>query len=225
MKPNLAQVLNTLAHEIRSPLAVSQGYLKLILDGRLTNADDQRRAFEQTRAALGTLNTLCMDMSKVSALSESTEQGLVERITASQLVDHLRAAPGVGQASWSDNTAGGTAGDAAGSQSITSHNAQDLAQAIAIVTKAAFDEDRDGAHVMRAEGGQDLIVLAGPEAALPALAAGPDAPTAAPVDFARGGKGLKLIWAGFVLQKDRVQTWTHKDHRASVGFRIPLGAA
>ena len=217
MKPNLAQVLNTLAHEIRSPLAVSQGYLKLILDGRLTNADDQRRAFEQTRAALGTLNTLCMDMSKVSALSESPEQGLVERITASQLVDHLRAAPGVDHASWS--------GEAAGSRSIASHNARDLTQAIAIVAKAAFDEDRGGAHAMRAEGNQDLILLAGTEAAFPALAAGPDAPTAAPVDFGRGGKGLKLIWAGFVLQKDRVQTWTHKEHRASVGFRIPLGAA
>jgi signal transduction histidine kinase len=43
MQPNLAQVLNTLAHEIRTPLAVSQGYLKLYLDGRLTNVDDTRR--------------------------------------------------------------------------------------------------------------------------------------------------------------------------------------
>ncbi len=71
MPPNLAQVLNTLAHEIRTPLAVSQGYLKLYLDGRLTNVDDTRRAFEQTRQALGTLATLCVDMGKVSALSES----------------------------------------------------------------------------------------------------------------------------------------------------------
>src|SRR5215213_7827643 len=70
MQPNLAQVLNTLAHEIRTPLAVSQGYLKLYLDGRLTNADDTRRAFEQTRQALGTLATLCVDMGKVSALAE-----------------------------------------------------------------------------------------------------------------------------------------------------------
>ncbi len=71
MQPNLAQVLNTLAHEIRTPLAVSQGYLKLYLDGRFTNAEDTRKAFEQTRQALGTLATLCVDMGKVSALSES----------------------------------------------------------------------------------------------------------------------------------------------------------
>ena len=41
MQPNMAQVLNTLAHEIRTPLAVSQGYLKLYLDGRLTNVEDE----------------------------------------------------------------------------------------------------------------------------------------------------------------------------------------
>ena len=76
MPPNLAQVLNTLAHEIRTPLAVSQGYLKLYLDGRLTNADDTRKAFEQTRQALGTLATLCVDMGKVSALSESASPGV-----------------------------------------------------------------------------------------------------------------------------------------------------
>src|ERR1044072_4474000 len=76
MRPNLAQVLNTLAHEIRTPLAVSQGYLKLLIDGRITNADDARKAMEQTRQALGALATLCVDMGKVSALSESNVAGV-----------------------------------------------------------------------------------------------------------------------------------------------------
>jgi hypothetical protein len=31
-----------------------------------------------------------------------------------------------------------------------------------------------------------------------------------------------LIWAAFVLQQHRVHTWTHPDHRNSVGFRFPL---
>ena len=82
MPPNLAQVLNTVAHEIRTPLAVSQGYLKLYLDGRLTNADDQRRAFQQTRQALGTLATLCNDMGKVSALAEAASPAFTERVSA-----------------------------------------------------------------------------------------------------------------------------------------------
>ena len=75
---------------------------------------------------------------------------------------------------------------------------------------------------VRTEGGSELIVLAGVNDSLTALQPGPGAPHARPVDFAKGGKGLKLIWAAFVLDKHHVQTWTVADHRASVGFRIPL---
>jgi hypothetical protein len=54
------------------------------------------------------------------------------------------------------------------------------------------------------------------------LAAGPDAGSARQVNFTKGGKGLRLIWAAFVLQQHRVQTWTHQDHPTGVGFRFPL---
>jgi hypothetical protein len=212
MQPNLAQVLNTLAHEIRTPLAVSQGYLKLYLDGRLTNVDDTRRAFEQTRQALGALATLCVDMGKVSALSESAAQGIPERVAAADFVKSVRAQSEVDGATW--------LGEAAGT--IETTNARDLAHAVAIVSKAAFDEARDKPHSVRTEHGDELMVLAGVTDALEALHAGPGAPGARPVDFVKGGKGLKLIWAAFVLDKHRVQTWTATDHRASVGFRIPL---
>src|SRR5687767_4090292 len=125
MQPNLAQVLNTLAHEIRTPLAVSQGYLKLYLDGRLTNVDDTRRAFEQTRQALGALATLCVDMGKVSALSESAAQGIPERIAASDFVTSVRSHSEVEGACWLGEPAG----------TIETTNARDFAHAIAIVSK------------------------------------------------------------------------------------------
>jgi signal transduction histidine kinase len=213
MPLNLAQVLNTLAHEIRTPLAVSQGYLKLYLDGRLTDVDDTRRAFEQTRQALGTLATLCVDMGKVSTLSESAKHGIPERVSTLDFVSSLQAQQEIGGAAWS--------GDA-GACAIETTNARDLAQAVAIVSKAAFDEARDAPRAVRTDVGDGLIVLAGATNSLAALEAGPGAPTARPVDFAKGGKGLKLIWAAFVLDKHHVQTWTVADHRASVGFRIPL---
>jgi hypothetical protein len=214
MPPDLAQVLNTLAHEIRTPLAVSQGYLKLYLDGRLTNVDDTRKAFEQTRQALGALATLCVDMGKVSALAERDSLGVPERVTAADFVKSLRAAGEVADASWHGE---------GGARVIETGNVRDLAHAVAIVSKAAFDEQKEAPHAVETAGGShELMVLAGAADALPALQKGPDATGAAAVDFAKGGKGLKLIWAAFVLDKHRVQTWTHSDHRASVGFRIPL---
>ena len=167
MQPNLAQVLNTLAHEIRTPLAVSQGYLKLYLDGRLTNADDTRRAFEQTRQALGALATLCVDMGKVSALAESASHGIPERVSAADFVKSLRAQGEVDGATWSGDDAG------TGARTIETTNARELAQAVAIVSKAAFDEARERRTPCGRTPGDDLIVLAGRATALPALQQGP----------------------------------------------------
>ena len=217
MQLNLAQVLNTIAHEIRTPLAVSQGYLKLYLDGRLTNADDQQRAFKQTREALGTLAVLATDMGKVSALSESPSPALMERVTAPQLVERLK---GAGEVDGVEVT-----GDVSAPVSVASNNSTDLVRAIAIVARAAFDDARDQKHVLRVKsrvGQGDLELVAGTPEAVAALEAGPDAAGTRNVDFARGGKGLRLIWAAFVLQQNKVHTWTHNDHRASVGFRFPL---
>lgn len=213
MIPNLAQVLNTLAHEIRTPLAVSQGYLKLYLDGRLTNADDQRRAFQQTRDALGVLATLCTDMGRVSNLSESPSPALAERVAVADFVSTLRSAPELDGAAWSGDAADGA---------IATNGPRELAQAAAIVAKAAFDEARDEPRLLRTIGGGEFTLLAGTSAATSALAPGPDADGAGDVNFMKGGKGLRLIWAAFILQQHRVRTWSHQGHRASVGFRFPL---
>ena len=213
MQPNLAQVLNTLAHEIRTPLAVSQGYLKLFLDGRLTNAEDTKRAMEQTRQALGTLATLCVDMGKVSALSESGVSGVPVTVPAADVIAALRSLDEVKDAAWE--------GDAAGA--IHSANYRDLAQALAIAAKAAFDENRNAPHAMHVmTTDEGVIVIAGVPEALPSLQEGPAAPNARAVDFVKGGKGLKLIWAAFVLDRHGVEAWTDARHRASMGFRIPV---
>jgi len=217
MKPNLAQVLNTLAHEIRTPLAVSQGYLKLFLDGRLTDADDTRRAMEQTRQALGALATYCLDMGKISALADSSEvAGIPERITTADFIIRLRQHAEVAGATWD--------GDA-GAGAIAARPARDFVDAVAFVLKAAFDEAKSQSPEVRLDASTSLTLLAGPSVALSALQDGPEGPEARVMNFGKGGKGLKLIWAAFVLDRHGVETWTIQDHKSSVGIRIPLVTA
>ena len=214
MTPDLAQVLNTVAHEIRTPLAVSQGYLKLFLDGRLKEENEIRRAMEQTRQALGALATLCVDMGKVSTLAESAEaRGIPVRVPAPDFVTSLLAREEVQHAAFTGST---------GTAAIATASVADLAHAVAIVAKSAFDEERDEPHAIEASQGDGLLLIAGSTKALASMSKAPDAPGARAVDFGKGGKGLKLIWAAFVLDRHGVQTWTDDASRASVGFRIPL---
>ena len=215
MQPNLAQVLNTVAHEIRTPLAVSQGYLKLYLDGRLTTLTTAR-ALEQTREALGVLATLCVDMGMVSTLSEAPAPGVPERVAAADFVGE----PAGGQsevegAAWQRRRR-------AARRRSDQQRANDLVHAVAIVAKAAFDEAREAPRPCASSAGDALVVLAGANDSVAALQSGPGAPKARPVDFAKGGKGLKLIWASFVLDNIACKRGHHEDHRASVGFRFPL---
>jgi len=211
----MAQVLNTLAHEIRTPLAVSQGYLKLYVDGRLTTPEDQTRALRQTREALGVIAVLCADMTKVSALSETPSPSLVERLGAASLAQELSTASELAGATW--------LAAPASVATIATNAPKDLVRAITVMIKSAFDEEKSAAHalVMTDDAGA-LVVRAGTVDAARALPAAPDGAGAEAIDVVRGGKGLALIWAAFVLDQHRIQTWSHQDYKASVGFRIPL---
>lgn len=211
----MAQVLNTLAHEIRTPLAVSQGYLKLYVDGRLATPDDQRRALQQTREALDVIAVLCTDMTKVGALAETTSPALLERLDAAVLARDLAAAGEVAGATW-DTTLAPTA-------RIATNAPADLLRAIAVTIKSAFDEGTSAPHAVAIEAERDwLVIRAGTPAAMTALPAAPNEPGATAVNVVRGGRGLSLIWATFVLDQHGIQTWNHQDYKASVGLRIPL---
>lgn len=215
MQPNMAQVLNTLAHEIRTPLAVSQGYLKLYADGRLTTPDEQRRALQQSREALGVIAALCAEMGKVSALSEVPEPMLAARIDAADLVQELTSASELAGAVW--------AGDRPAGAQIATNAPRDLARAITVWVKAAFDQAKTAPHAVEIHAGHDsLILLAGADSTVGALRAGPGGDTTRAIDVVHGGKGLSLIWAAFVLEQHHVEAWTLQDHKASIGFRIPL---
>jgi signal transduction histidine kinase len=52
-------VLRILVHDIRSPLGVAEGYLRLLADGRLKTADEREQAMEAAMRALAHIGTLC----------------------------------------------------------------------------------------------------------------------------------------------------------------------
>ncbi len=198
---------------MRTPLAVSQGYLKLLIDDRLTTADDTRRAMEQTRQALATLAALCVEMDQVSALAGRGAAGAAQPTPLPELLAMLRAHDELAGATWSGDV---------GDETVVTPSARDLANAVAITLNAVFAEVRDLAQTIDTSTPGDLVILAGTTAAINTLSGGPEAEGAQAVNFITGGHGLKLIWAAFVLEAHGVRAWRHRDHRASAGLRIPL---
>ncbi|MDP2391612.1 MAG: hypothetical protein Q8N52_14900 [Acidobacteriota bacterium] len=193
---------------------MSQGYLKLYVDGRLTKPDDQQRALQQTREALGVIAVLCADIGKVSALAEAGAPALTERLDATQLAADLRQR---------SELVGATVGGEPPAGGIATNAPKDLVRAIATVIKSAFDEAKQEPHHYEWQAnGEALVIRAGTIEGVRALPSTADGDGAAAVNVVRGGKGLTLIWAAFVLEQHGIQTWNHPAHKASVGFHIPM---
>jgi hypothetical protein len=189
--------------------------LKLYVDGRLTTPDDQRRALQNTREALGVIAGLCAEMSKVSALADAGEPALLERLSPSHLAGELKAASDLAGATWSE--------DGFPAAAIATNAPADLVRAAAVAIKAAFDDEKSAPHVIEMRAHDDaLVVRAGSTPGLDALPLTPGDPGAVPVNVVRGGKGLSLIWATFVFGQHGIQAWSHRDHKGSIGLRIPL---
>jgi len=61
---DLDRVLESLLHDLRSPLGVAGGYLRLMREQRLSSADETERAIMKTQDALRTMTTLCAEASE-----------------------------------------------------------------------------------------------------------------------------------------------------------------
>jgi signal transduction histidine kinase len=60
---DLIRAFNLLIHDLRAPLSVANGYLRLLREDRLPSPEDRDRAFGQTTDALGRISRLCADAS------------------------------------------------------------------------------------------------------------------------------------------------------------------
>jgi hypothetical protein len=213
--PTLAQVLSTLAHEIRTPLAVSRGYLKLLLEGGLPSATDQRSAMERTREALGVISTLCDEMGTIGSVANTGTPGLAGRVSARALLVTLQQVMAGDAPDWH--------GSIESDRAVATNGTEDVVRAVAALARMAFKDAGGAARVARVHtAGESVTLLIGGEPAVDALPRGPDGENAVDVPVVRGGFGLSLLWAAFVLEQHRVRAWHHATGRGAVGLLFPL---
>jgi len=218
MPVEFSQVLRVLAHEIRGPLGILQGYLRLLKDGRL-----ERDATERTVTAMldatGRLSTLTRQVSDLIPWYESAPRRDMRPLSVRVLVDQTMAVLDTtcdtsvrvpdDVADWLVRTGAGQALPAAlaavidwtcrqSSGTVSLIGAIDPVKSILTLTIGPA-EPIDGAVHDRAPGDQP---------------ASDDHPS----PFAAGGHGLALVLAGVVLESHGAEV--RADDRQLV-IRIP----
>jgi signal transduction histidine kinase len=84
------RVLSLLIHDLRTPLGVATGYLRLVRDQRLASPEERDRALTGMHHALGTISRLCSDASAFLDDGQGP-QAPASRVAASTLAERVSA--------------------------------------------------------------------------------------------------------------------------------------
>jgi signal transduction histidine kinase len=82
------RALNLLIHDVRAPLSVAQGYLRLLHQNTLETEADRQRALAQSMEALGRIGRLCEDAAAFVA-EPVPNDGPVSTVQVSDVVERL----------------------------------------------------------------------------------------------------------------------------------------
>lgn len=217
MTVDIGKLLHVLAHEIRTPSGIAQGYLRMLLEDRLTDPAERRRALEQVQKALARVSELTQESSQLANWldeQERTKGAIDARTLIERAVENakLDPAPQLSVDIQHGDVSVATVDDVALSSALTS------------VVKATARELRNGVCTIdvRMQDNRMLDLLIGRADQLPGLAAGPQAAGAEPLTVERGGVGLSLVSAAVVLAAHDAIGWTAAGSRTTVGIRLPL---
>jgi len=83
------RVLSVLIHDLRTPLGVAHGYLRLIRNDKLPSADERDKALASTQDALARISRLCQE---ASGFLEETPGPPAGRASASDLAGRVATA-------------------------------------------------------------------------------------------------------------------------------------
>jgi signal transduction histidine kinase len=216
MSVDISNILHVLAHELRTPVGIAHGYVRLLLEERLHQESDRRRALEQMQKALGRLSELSHESSRLAAWFEQ-DRGEPVSVGAAGLLARVAEAdyevPVVADVTAIPEDA-----------RLRTSDAGMLAAALINMVRATARELRGAecAVVATVDGARFLDVLIGPSDRLTALGAGRGSADAGPLALERGGLGLSLVEAAIVLDAHGVERWTLNQSRQIAGFRLPL---
>lgn len=215
MPVDINDILHVLAHELRTPVGIAHGYVRLLLEDRLPQETDRRRALEQMQKALGRLSELSQESTALASWYEQ-DRNTTQPVDARALVERVAGADYEFPVTvdTSDVPEGAT---------VRSADPAALGNAMVNLIRATARELRGTTCdvLSRVVDGR-FEMLAGPEEYLAALGSGPTAPGAGPLALERGGLGLALVHAAIVLDAHGADRWTMNGSRQTAGIRIPL---
>lgn len=214
---NAERALDVLIHDLRAPLSVAQGYLRLVRENRLESPDDRDRAIASAMDALGRISGLCAD---ASAYLQATgnDRAAARPLPAGEMIELVRGRLA------SSEVPVNIAGPLDDRRIRSCHSLDRLADAVARVVAAVLKEGggRSGRVALDVAVRADELQLAiGPADARVEL--GQNARTA--FDAWRGGHGLALPLACLTITDAGGRIWQLQGGPGAAGIAFPVEAA
>jgi signal transduction histidine kinase len=206
-----AKALNLLIHDLRAPLSVAQGYLRLLQQNRLEAEADRQRAITQSMEALGRITRLCEEASAFVAEPSSTD-GPVTAVSASRLIEQVT------EACTARSSPLTIAAEQELSGTVRTTHLDRLVQSLAVVLCAVRRSTlKEPVRVSVLEEEKEARFLLGCDEDRAALVSGPPET----FDPWRGGHGVALPLACRRITEAGGRIWTVANGRGAVGIALP----
>jgi signal transduction histidine kinase len=211
-----AKALNLLIHDLRAPLSVAQGYLRLLQQNRLEVEADRQKALTQSIEALGRISRFCDDAAAWVAEPNDTD---IPTMTM-PVSNFIRQVSEVCTARCSPLEFAIATEQRSGV--IRGTQLDRIVQSVAVILCAARRSTRnDSVSVSVQVEGKEARFLLGCDNDRAALVSGPPAT----FDPWRGGHGMALPLACRIVADAGGRVWTCADGRAAVGIALPEEAS
>ncbi len=211
---DVVQAMHVFIHDLRSPVSVAVGYLRLLREGRLPDDAAQKAVIAQTLESLGRVSVLCDEASTFLAALESAPPAAggcpVNQLVAA-LVAQLRALPVDVEVEPS----------ASGTPYVAVLSADRMAERLACLASLSKRLAPQGGSAVRLTWDDECLrmVVGTPPQHL-ALGSSPPAQ----LDAWRGGLGLRAAAACLEVERHGGRVWTAAEAWPGLAATLPLMA-